>query len=76
MDREDLAFEFFMNRFRLLEACPKQDFIAYTGLPVATIDPAIERAQQLGLVTVQAEHWQITAQGVRYLNELLQLFLD
>ncbi len=74
--REDLAFEFFMNRFRLLEACPQLDFTAYTGLPVATIQPAIERAQQLGLVTVQAEHWQITAQGVRYLNELLQLFLD
>lgn len=73
---EDLAFEFFMNRFRLLEACPQADFTAYTGLSVATVSPAIERARQLGLVTVQADHWQITAQGVRYLNELLQLFLD
>jgi len=72
---EDLPFEFFMNRLRLLEACPKADFTAYTGLPVETVTPALARAVQLGLVSETAQHWQITPQGVRYLNELLQLFL-
>lgn len=72
---EDLPFEFFMNRFRLLEACPKADFTAYTGLPVETVAPALARAVQLGLVSETPQHWQITPQGVRYLNELLQLFL-
>ena len=72
---EDLPFEFFMNRFRLLEPCPVRDFTAYTGLAVATVEPALARAQQLGLVNQTADSWQITAHGVRYLNELLQLFL-
>ncbi len=72
---DDLPFEFFMNRFRLLEACPKADFTAYTGLPVETVAPALARAVQLGLVSETPQHWQITEQGVRYLNELLQLFL-
>ncbi len=72
---DDLPFEFFMNRFRLLEACPKTDFTAYTGLPVETVAPALARAVQLGLVSETPQHWQITPQGVRYLNELLQLFL-
>ncbi len=73
---DDLAFEFFMNRFRLLEPCPIADFNAYTGLSVASIAQPIARAAQLGLVTIAPDTWQITAQGVRYLNELLQLFLD
>lgn len=72
---DDLPFEFFMNRFRLLEACPKADFTAYTGLPVETVAPALARAVQLGLVSETPQHWQITSHGVRYLNELLQLFL-
>jgi putative oxygen-independent coproporphyrinogen III oxidase len=72
---EDLPFEFFMNRFRLLETCPKADFTAYTGLPVETVRPALARAVQLGLLNETSQHWQITPQGVRYLNELLQLFL-
>jgi len=75
VEAEDLPFEFFMNRFRLLEACPKADFTAYTGLPVETVAPALARAVQLGLVSETAQHWQITPHGVRYLNELLQLFL-
>ncbi len=72
---EDLAFEFFMNRFRLLEACPKADFTAFTGLPIETVTPILARASELGLVTETFESWQITPRGVRYLNELLQLFL-
>ena len=32
VEKNDRAFEFFMNRFRLLEAVPKQEFEHYTGL--------------------------------------------
>jgi len=75
VDASDLAFEFFMNRFRLLEPCPQQDFSHYTGLAISTVQPALEQAIKLGLINQQHQHWQITAKGVRYLNELLQLFL-
>ncbi|SUC03538.1 oxygen-independent coproporphyrinogen-III oxidase-like protein [Pasteurella canis] len=33
IEAEDRAFEFFMNRFRLLEAVPKTAFQQFTGLP-------------------------------------------
>lgn len=75
IDPDDLAFEYFMNRFRLLEPCPKQEFAAFTGLPISTVMPVLARAEQLGLVIDQQHSWQITPRGVRYLNELLQLFL-
>ncbi len=42
----DRPFEFFMNRFRLLEACPKQDFIDKTGLGFDTIQETIDWAKE------------------------------
>ena len=73
---EDRAFEFFMNRFRLLEACPKQDFSAYTGLPITSVEDALAKAEQLGLINSTELHWQISPKGARYLNDLLALFID
>ncbi|MFN6969990.1 MAG: radical SAM family heme chaperone HemW [Rheinheimera sp.] len=72
---DELPFEFFMNRFRLLEPWHIAEFSAYTGLPDATVTPILGKAIQLGLVTQSAEQYQITPQGVRYLNDLLQMFL-
>jgi len=72
---EDRPFEFFMNRFRLLEACPFNDFIAFTGLPLATLNEPIATALTQGLLTEQADAWQITPHGARYLNDLLTLFI-
>ncbi|MFC4654586.1 radical SAM family heme chaperone HemW [Rheinheimera marina] len=72
---EDRPFEFFMNRFRLLEACPQSDFPALTGLPLSEVEPALAKAATLGLLELTEHHWQITPKGVRYLNDLLELFL-
>jgi putative oxygen-independent coproporphyrinogen III oxidase len=72
---EDRPFEFFMNRFRLLEPCPISDFTAYTGLPLSSISDAIALAEQQQLLTVTATDWQITDKGARYLNDLLTLFI-
>ena len=75
VEPEDRPFEFFMNRFRLLEPCPIADFSAYTGLPLSDISAAIGEAEQKGLLTVSNSHWQITDKGARYLNDLLTLFI-
>ncbi|WP_273024297.1 radical SAM family heme chaperone HemW [Rheinheimera sp.] len=75
VEPEDRPFEFFMNRFRLLEPCPIDDFTALTGLPLSTISAAIDEAEQKQLITVTASHWQITDKGARYLNDLLTLFI-
>ena len=75
VDAADLPFEFFMNRFRLLEPCPTADFSRYTGLNPDTVHAALQQAVALGLIDSNTQQWQITGKGVRYLNELLQLFL-
>ncbi len=69
---DDLPFEFFMNRFRLVEACPSDDYAALTGqaLPQDVRD-SLSRAEQQGLLDISPSHWQVTAKGRRYLNTLL-----
>lgn len=71
----DRPFEFFMNRFRLLEATPKTEFEAYTGLNVEVVRPTMERALAKKFIQETACHWQITQHGKLFLNELLEEFL-
>ncbi|MEI7196060.1 radical SAM family heme chaperone HemW [Pectobacterium versatile] len=72
---DDRPFEFFMNRFRLLEAAPREDFTAYTGLEEHSIRPQLDQAMAQGYLTETATHWQITEHGKLFLNSLLELFL-
>ncbi|WP_420064129.1 radical SAM family heme chaperone HemW [Pectobacterium colocasium] len=71
----DRPFEFFMNRFRLLEAAPRADFTAYTGLEEHSIRSQLDQALAQGYLTETATHWQITEHGKLFLNSLLELFL-
>jgi oxygen-independent coproporphyrinogen-3 oxidase len=72
---EDRPFEFFMNRFRLLEACPKQDFPDRTGLDLSVIRPTIQQALKLGYLADTDTHWQVTEKGKLFLNDLLEMFV-
>ncbi|MFJ5458864.1 MULTISPECIES: radical SAM family heme chaperone HemW [Pectobacterium] len=72
---DERPFEFFMNRFRLLEAAPRADFTAYTGLEEHSIRPQLDQALAQGYLTETATHWQITEHGKLFLNSLLELFL-
>ncbi|MEZ8328456.1 radical SAM family heme chaperone HemW [Vibrio splendidus] len=72
---EDRPFEFFMNRFRLMEACPKQDFIDTTGLDFDSIQETIEWAKELGYLNETDTNWQITEKGKLFLNDLLEAFM-
>ena len=72
---DELPFEYFMNRFRLLEPWSTDEFSALTGLAAATVTPILAKAMQLGLVNQLDHRYQITPHGVRYLNDLLQMFL-
>ncbi len=49
VEAADKPFEFFMNRFRLLEAAPRVEFIAYTGLCEDVIRPQLDEAIARGL---------------------------
>ena len=71
----DRPFEFFMNRFRLLEAVPKSEYEAYTGLNETVVRPTMDWALTQNYITENASHWQITEHGKLFLNELLEAFL-
>ncbi len=73
---DDRPFEFFMNRFRLLEATPKAEFEAYTGLDRKIVQPTMDWALAKNFITETATHWQITQHGKLFLNELLEGFLE
>ncbi|MFQ2223461.1 radical SAM family heme chaperone HemW [Aeromonas enteropelogenes] len=73
---DDLPLEYFMNRFRLFEPAPKAEFEAYTGLPLERVETVLDIARSKELIEDLGESWQLTALGHRYLNVLLELFMD
>lgn len=75
VEPQDLGFEYVMNRFRLLEPCPKAEFSARTGLPLTAIATPIAEAIAQGLLSETQTHWQVTAKGRLFLNDLLTLFI-
>jgi oxygen-independent coproporphyrinogen-3 oxidase len=72
---EDRPFEFFMNRFRLLESFAKQEFCDFTGMSLDAIKQPISEALQRGFIYDHGDSWQITQKGKLFLNDLLELFL-
>lgn len=75
VETEDLPFEFFMNRFRLLEAAPSEEFGLYTGLDESVIRAQLDEAIAKEYLVETDTHWQITSKGKLFLNSLLELFL-
>lgn len=76
IELEDRPFEFFMNRFRLLEATPKQEFEWFTGLNREIVRPTMDWALSKDYITENQDQWQITQHGKLLLNELLEGFLE
>lgn len=75
VEAEERPFEFFMNRFRLLEATPRADFTRLTGLNESVIRDKINSALENGYLIETTEQWQLTEKGKLFLNSLLELFL-
>ncbi|MFZ7282124.1 radical SAM family heme chaperone HemW [Avibacterium avium] len=72
---DERPFEFFMNRFRLLEPVPKIEFENLTGLSCDVIAEHINWAKSQKYIQENHRTWQITEQGKLFLNELLTEFL-
>jgi putative oxygen-independent coproporphyrinogen III oxidase len=72
----ELPFEFMLNALRLVEGFPIALFTQRTGLPIAVAEPALATAEGAGLI--ERDHARIapSARGRRFLNDLLELFLD
>ena len=71
----DLPFEFMLNALRLVEGVSSDIFAARTGLSLAAIAPALRTATARGLLDPDPSRLMATPLGLRFLNDLQQLFL-
>jgi oxygen-independent coproporphyrinogen-3 oxidase len=79
--REELGFEFMMNALRLTGGFELSLFEQRTGLNRSAISKQLNKADKKGLLTqsLNDQHQIIiepTMMGQRFLNELLQIFLN
>ena len=72
---EGLPFEFMMNALRLSDGVPATLFTERTGLPLEAVAGALEQARRAGLLDPAQDLLRPTPRGLRFLNELLQVFL-
>ena len=73
---EELPFEFMMNALRLIDGFELRLFAERTGLPVHALRKPLEAAERAGLI--ESDHLRVrpTLRGQRFLNDLLQIFLN
>ncbi len=76
LEPADLTLEFMMNTLRLTSGVPRALFQAHTGLPPTLAAPAVASAVRRGLLEDDPTRYQPTELGRRFLNELLELFLE
>lgn len=78
-DRIDPArrpLEFMLNALRLNAGFAEDDFERRTGLPLSSVQERLAQAQERGWLTRHGETVAPTETGRRYLNDLLETFLN
>ena len=73
---DELGFEFMMNTLRLTGGFDIGLFQQRSGRPLRDLEPALKTAQTRGLIEIDGRTVRPTLLGQRFLNELLQLFLQ
>jgi oxygen-independent coproporphyrinogen-3 oxidase len=73
--KDELPFEYMMNRLRLYSGFKLTDYQAYTGLDANTVLPILNNAKEKKLMQCHQDTWSVTQLGHRYLNDLLEMFL-
>jgi putative oxygen-independent coproporphyrinogen III oxidase len=76
IEQHDLSFEFMMNALRLNNGFEIALFQQRTGLPFNQIQARIDNAIKKQLVSLEGKTLQPTTLGKRFLNDLLQIFID
>lgn len=72
---KDLPFEFMLNTLRLTDGVDTVTFSERTGLPLNAVSKGLEEASKKGLLDLDPSKLKATEQGLRYLNNLQELFL-
>lgn len=72
---QDIMFEYMLNNCRLVQPHAFQHFEEQTGLPFNSIEVYLQKAAQQGLIHMKKDFWEISAKGLQFNNEIIQLFL-
>jgi oxygen-independent coproporphyrinogen-3 oxidase len=75
LEIEDICLEFMLNALRLHEGFSEQDFTQHTGLEFELVKAPLNHAYKLGWIQYSNQRIAPTEQGLRFLNELLELFV-
>ena len=73
---KDLPFEFMLNTLRLTDGVDTNTFSERTGLPLSVISKSLDAASKKGLLDENPSKLKATSLGLRYLNNLQEMFLD
>lgn len=73
---KDLPFEFMLNTLRLTDGVDTSTFSERTGLPLNAISRGLDEASKKGLLDENPSRLKATEMGIRYLNNLQEMFLD
>jgi oxygen-independent coproporphyrinogen-3 oxidase len=73
--RAQLPFEYMLNALRLREGFALADYSARTGLPLSSIEKALQQAEAQGLIERDFARVRPTVRGFDFLSNLQALFL-
>ena len=73
---KDLPFEFMLNTLRLTDGVETKTFSERTGLPLHVISKGLDEASKKGLLDDNPTALKATDLGLRYLNNLQEMFLE
>ncbi len=74
LEPREIALEFMMNALRLVEGFETALFTERTGLPLSFIGKQLDAADTKGMIVRDSLHIRPTGLGIRFLNDLLELF--
>jgi oxygen-independent coproporphyrinogen-3 oxidase len=72
---KDLPFEFMLNTLRLTDGVDTITFSERTGLALSVVSKGLDEASKKGLLDANPNKLKATEQGLRYLNNLQEMFL-
>ncbi len=75
LTQDDLPFEFMLGALRLIDGVPTVIFSEQTGLGLNAISKPIAEALRKGLLDEDPTRLKANSLGMRYLNDLQELFL-
>lgn len=71
----DLPLEFMMNHLRLKRGFSLNDYVATTGLSAATVEAALTKTVNDGLLKQTGEYYRCTETGWNFLDRVLERFI-